>query len=331
MLYGTRKTLLLVGIAAAMKINASIDTSDRHGDETGSRQQPITVSSTWYKKEREDIGVAKIRRMRNGAQRRQLLAGSLAASWNENNPTPAEPWMAIPVRVLLEGYLKVATRKYGVSGVSMLEYGCGGSTHHFARLVGTYNSIESVPAFHHDVKDTISSFQNVDLVLRERGKEWIPGDSALLQRHPRYQVMKSTMAHYPQEATNHLSGFDSYILQASRFKQQTYDMILIDGHARAAAAFFVLDFMRPGDHSRVAIHDFFATKNYAKNWCMCNLLEHYRVDAIVNMMQPYVSGGSILILQKRVGTKPQFGDLLDRAIYNHANCDSKQGEGWCSN
>ena len=97
--------------------------------------------------------------------------------------------------------------------------------------------------------------------------------------------------------------------------------MLIDGHARAAAAFYILDHVDPS--SRVVIHDFFADK--MSNWLLCDLLKFYRVDSLTNEMQPYISGGSVIVLQKRkeVGarlTKDLYGDIVDDAMHEYMQC-----------
>ena len=202
-----------------------------------------------------------------------------------------------------------------------LEYGMGGSSVYFSKLVRKYYAIEADPEFYADVTSWSGLPRNAVFVLRERDKLYDDDDEVLLRSHPLYSVMERTVSSQEPRATARLDGFESYVQQASRFGEERYDFILIDGFARAAIAFYVLDYI--DERSRVAIHDFFAAKNM-DDWLICDLLKYYRVEAALNAQSPYVSGGSVIILQKRVKSgklwHTKFGDVVDEALHLFRNC-----------
>ena len=74
--------------------------------------------------------------------------------------------------------------------------------------------------------------------------------------------------------------------------------------------------------SRVVIHDFFTDK--MNNWLLCDLLKFYRVDSLTNEMQPYISGGSVIVLQKRDKVRARlttpYGDIVDDAMHVYMQC-----------
>ena len=248
-----------------------------------------------------------------------LRTGSLSAKWNGANPSPASPWMTPPCRKLIEGVIEMV----GGAHASVLEFGLGGSTLHFARLVGSYYAIESDADFFSDVTRSTRFHENTKTVLCQRGKYVHENDVNTLQKHPRWGLMNKTMSGKPKLHTSRVDGFESYVLQASRFDRSMFDFILIDGMARAATAFYVLDLI--SENSRVAIHDFWT--DAPNNWLICDLLKYYRIDATINSQMPYQSGGAVVILQKRrrMGeryTHTHYGDIVDDALQNFAHCVS---------
>ena len=241
----------------------------------------------------------------------------LKASWSTSNPNPGKPWMSPPCIKLLEGVLS----SVGGHQAVVLEYGMGGSSIYFSKLVKKYYAVEASPEFYADVNSWSQLPQNAVFVLREQNKLHEKDDQDLLKAHPLFPIMEKTMALKSPEHTSRYNGFESYILQASRFGEERYDFILIDGFARAATAFYVLDYI--DERSRVAIHDFFAEK--MENWLLCDLLRYYRVEAALNAQSPYVSGGSVIILQKRSIPNKRlwhttYGDVLDKAVHQLQNC-----------
>lgn len=184
-----------------------------------------------------------------------------------------------------------------------------------------YYAVEASPEFYADVVSWSELPQNAVFVLREQNKLYEKYDQDLLRAHPRFPIMEKTMFLKTQEHTSRYNGFESYSLQASRFGENRYDFILIVGFARAAIAFFVLDYI--DERSRVAIHDFFAEN--MENWMLCDLLRYYRVEAALHAQSPYVSGGSVIILQKRSVPNERlwhekYGDVIDKAIHLLQNC-----------
>ena len=228
------------------------------------------------------------------------------------------PWMSPEVRTLLEGiFLSLG----GNSSVIALEYGSGGSTKHFSRFAKEYYSIESDPAFFRDVQGAIQLLPNVKHTLRPENVEHLAGDAGLIRRHPMYPAMQSVAPY----AISKTDNWASYLQQAARFGPKHFDFVLIDGMARGQAAFFMLDLV--DSRSRVLIHDFWvpgawpgAKVNLNTSWAFCKLLEYYRVEGAYSSMMPYVSGGSVIVLQKlRHGGRGERG-LLDSTMRVGAGC-----------
>lgn len=244
----------------------------------------------------------------------------LRAKWSPSNPSPVKPWMSKQCMFLLEGVIATVGGKKAI----VLEFGMGGSTAHFAKLTYKYYAIEADPAFYADVSNQPYMPSNAELKLVEKLQGYSK-DVDVIRQHRYYDFMQRTMAQKKEGHWSKLAGFESYILQASRFKERKFDFVLIDGFARAAAAFYVLDLVDTS--SRVAIHDFFTDK--MDNWLLCDLLRFYRVDSLVNEMQPYISGGSVIVLQKRahVGsrlTHTKYGDIADDAMHAYFKCPTSK-------
>ena len=239
------------------------------------------------------------------------------------------PWMSAPVRKMIEGIFESLG---GHSAVVALEYGCGGSTRHFARLAKEYYAIESVRAFFEDVSPAINALPNVKLVLREEGIEHQAGDDVALRNHPYYSAMQ--LSTHPLWKAN---NYSSYLMQVSRFKRQRFDFVLVDGMVRFEAALAVLDHI--DSRSRVVIHDFFTQPSHTLGYYVpCELLKYYRVEGAFNSMVPYVSGGSVVVLQKLKNVSSitgkthgimhgrrasLFGDFMDAAFRMKAGCDGQ--------
>ena len=156
------------------------------------------------------------------------------------------------------------------------------------------------------------------------GQEHLPGDLELIRKHAMYPKMQNVV--HPRWRTD---DYASYLLQATRFAPKRYDYVLIDGMARGQAAFMVLDMI--DERSRVAIHDFWVVGKTGVNshWNLCELLKYYRVEAAISSERPYVSGGSVVVLQKlgkRHSNGPGEGaGTFDSIVRNGAGCGPLYG------
>lgn len=232
--------------------------------------------------------------------------------------------MTEPVRDLLTGVLRSLNGRKNASNASLiaLEFGSGGSTAFFAQYSKMYYAIESSPKFFHDVNATVNSIPNVQLVLREANVEHVSGDHTLLQSHKMYQVMKNV-----RHSSETMESYASYLLQASRFEQKHFDFVLVDGVVRAQAAFAVLDLI--DERSRVVIHDFWVPeKRNFSYWLPCELLKYYRIEGAYDSALPYMSGGSVVVLQKypkqmncaESRTCTSAGGLLNKLLHAASAC-----------
>ena len=92
----------------------------------------------------------------------------------------------------------------------------------------------------------------------------------------------------------------AYIYAPLQFGITRYDVVLIDGVARGACAFWILDYI--DENSRVFIHDFFnagSSQNWEDKFNLNSLRRYYHVVAKIEELSPYVSGGTVVVLQKK--------------------------------
>lgn len=145
-----------------------------------------------------------------------------------------KPWMHNKEIAKIEQYL--------APNDIMLEWGSGGSTLRFSKLVGKYYSIE-------------------------HKKEWY--DKLNIENNYvfRYLVPKS-------KGNNKKEMFDEYIKFPSKLDVKQFDKVLIDGRARFECAKYILPFIsRSGI---VFIHDFFQPHkydDYARVFSYYNLID----------------------------------------------------------
>ena len=91
-----------------------------------------------------------------------------------------------------------------------------------------------------------------------------------------------------------------------------FNFILCDGQARAACAFVASEWLAPG--GIIALHDFYVAtsrENFVKKWNPSALLKYFYVVAKLDQRHPYISGGTVVLLQKRIpGHKFKAGGSL---------------------
>lgn len=160
-------------------------------------------------------------------------------------------------------------------GTTMLEWGSGGSTLHFSKLVGRYYSIEDNAMWANRVSKQVaaqglSSHVTVASVKPDRSRGVADG-----QPHTRGGDYSSYCAHVE--------------VAAQRLGVRRFDFVLIDGRARQWCAKSVLPFVDTA--SRVFVHDFFSRSRY---WSVFD--DFYEV-ASVKENGAYEKG--LVVLQKR--------------------------------
>jgi hypothetical protein len=144
------------------------------------------------------------------------------------------PWMDGKEVAVIEKYLKPSD--------TMLEWGSGGSTLHFSKLVSKYYAIEHNKNWYKQVKKVVP--ENVSYMLVQE------------------DAKRTRPTQYAQ--------FETYIEACSTFGVK-FDKVLIDGRARPECAIYVLPHLNKG--AVVFIHDYFSPKrpHYRK------VEEHYDI------------------------------------------------------
>ena len=170
---------------------------------------------------------------------------------------PERPWMHEKEVVAITSRLRPE--------MTMLEYGSGGSTAVFSRMVARYCSVEHDPAWH--------------------GKLMAEGLSVgvtLLLRPPAWPQRNTFDAALPGQFTDYLNAWREFGVP--------FDAVLIDGRARVDAALSVAEGLRAG--GLLFFHDFFSRERYWKR--LPELEQHYRlVDAVRDTEQ------SLAIFERR--------------------------------
>ena len=172
-----------------------------------------------------------------------------------SQPQPVTPWMSDAEIALIESHL--------ASGMNVLEWGAGGSTLRFPRLVANYHSIEHNKAWHTKIAAATDRIENVAVWLCENDTQAFQGEA------------------YPP---GYLEAWTEYV-QFPRTIGLKFDVILIDGRARLYCAMEALNLLAPG--GVVFIHDFFQRPRYHA------ALEHYNEIARI----PH--GQSLIALRKK--------------------------------
>jgi len=251
-------------------------------------------------------------------------------SWDkvgkENLVEKAKPWMSDQVRALICSYLNS-------SHTLMLEYGGGGSTLFFSQYVKYLYTVESVGEFYHRLKEQLVSqgIGNVQVVHKPpNGAFQVP--PASLEKHKYISEMKKCdvvnkasldfwmknggpqgikLPPPPKSLQQNYQKFkgdyrhnSAYIYAPLDFGILRYDAVLIDGVARGACAFWILDYI--DENSRVFIHDFYnagSSQSWENKFNLKGLQNYYHVVAKIEELSPYVSGGTVVVLQKKTAAE----------------------------
>jgi len=248
-------------------------------------------------------------------------------SWDkvgkENLVEQSKPWMSKQVQALICSYLNSTQ-------TVMLEYGGGGSTLFFSQYVKFLYTVESVGEFYHRLTENLveKGIKNVQVIHRPPNGAFKVAPPSL-ERHKYIKEMKKcdvvnkiSMKFWMENGGPHgiklpsppktltQQGYhkfkgnyehnSAYVYGPLEFGITRYDAVLIDGVARGACAFWILDYI--DDNSRVFIHDFFnagSSQNWEDKFNLNGLRKYYHVVAKVEELSPYISGGTVVVLQKK--------------------------------
>lgn len=159
------------------------------------------------------------------------------------------PWMSTEEINLIESFLK--------PNMTMLEWGSGGSTIKFSQKVSKYYSIEHVKDWYTKVNKEL-----VNLKLDNKVNNFLIEPD------------------YPRTLPTKYREFKTYIEYVDQLNIM-FDVVLIDGRARAQCAKKVLKYLK--DDAVVFIHDFWARPQYH------SVLEFYEEVASVKHDQSLVT------------------------------------------
>jgi hypothetical protein len=177
-----------------------------------------------------------------------------------------KPWMSQAEIRMIERYL--------APNYTALEYGSGGSTVHFSKLVREYYSIEHNRDWYERTKKHLSTTtdRKVKKYILSEVKEYPPGSNNQIP------VLWPDL-----EKTERFKLFDQYIKEPGNFGVK-FDACLIDGRARPECAKYIYDHMAEGSY--IFIHDYWPRGYYHV------VEEKYRVVDFVK------EGQSLVVLQK---------------------------------
>tara|TARA_R110000744_G_scaffold41592_4_gene94002 strand:+ start:1122 stop:1745 length:624 start_codon:yes stop_codon:yes gene_type:complete len=152
------------------------------------------------------------------------------------------------ISVMMEPEEISMIEKYLNSDNIMLEYGSGGSTLHYSKLVKEYYSVEHNPRWHHLIKDIIPENCHTKLIHNKFNN--VNVDSKTWKHlSPNSRVDWQTLL-----TGEYYNAFKEYIEYPTTINKK-FDRILIDGRARPECAKYVYDYIN--DDAIVFIHDFY--------------------------------------------------------------------------
>lgn len=146
------------------------------------------------------------------------------------DPREQVPWITFGAQAWLEQYLQ--------PGTSVFEWGSGGSTLYFARRAHRVVSVEHNPDWHRAVQAALaaSGIANCEYLLREpRRRPWA--------RHLPYNggtYVSRTFAEH-RDLT-----FRAYARQIAAYPDRSFDLVVVDGRARAACLRLAPRKIKPG-------------------------------------------------------------------------------------
>lgn len=135
------------------------------------------------------------------------------------------PWIPFIARAWLSSHLNPSMRVF--------EYGSGGSTVFLARRVKEVISVEHDPRWHAKVRAVLVEEQltNCELLLQEPARQ-LPDDPLHVSVRPEYANM----------------SFETYVRKIDRYPDESFDLVLVDGHARTACLLHAVPKVRVGGY-----------------------------------------------------------------------------------
>jgi hypothetical protein len=146
------------------------------------------------------------------------------------SPLAAEvPWMTYKATGWLDGYLR--------KDMAVFEYGSGGSTVFFANRAHKLVSVEHDAVWHRQVSEALERrrLTNCEYLLREPQRA--PRDRPAEYRWDLYTSTDGDFAGFV---------FDEYVKTVDAFPEGSFDLVVVDGRARASCVHHGLARVRPG-------------------------------------------------------------------------------------
>lgn len=177
-----------------------------------------------------------------------------------------EPFMSAQECETIARYVRPSDR--------MMEWGAGGSTTHFSRLVSSYYSVEHDAEWFATVSRHIQSARlaNITLTL-------VPPDLAL-EGVPNFA--RSSRQRYRQ--------FRRYVRAIGTFGVPAFDCVLVDGRSRPECLAHAYRYLHAA--STVFVHDFFNTRYERESY-------HRSVFARYELVEAIRDGQSLAVLRKK--------------------------------
>lgn len=139
------------------------------------------------------------------------------------------PWMPFKAQAWLESYLTRDMRVF--------EYGSGGSTLFLSQRVGSLVSVEHDRAWHSLVSGELTrlGMKNCEYVLME-------SEIAYDGNTPAYGPNSFTSTKFPE------LSFEAYVRTIDGYADDGFDLVIVDGRARASCVASALSKVRPGGY-----------------------------------------------------------------------------------
>jgi predicted O-methyltransferase YrrM len=150
---------------------------------------------------------------------------------SRNSLKDQAPWIVFSAREWLESHLK--------SGMSVFEYGSGGSTIYLAKKVRRIVSIDHDKCWYDLIRSYLAKndITNCEYILSEPEKS----DKAT--------TASSNLKNYASEDENCVGmDYEKYVRNIDKFPDAGFDLVLVDGRARVSCIKHAIPKIRPGGY-----------------------------------------------------------------------------------
>lgn len=168
----------------------------------------------------------------------------------------SEVGMTLAESLVAEEYIEGQTK--------MMEWGSGGSTLYFPQLVDYYVSIEHDIKWYDSVKKRISGNvefhciepheEKFDSELDENAPTILHGSEDWYEKQGSELYVKDNRTHWTTRGVKDWHCYMDYIRYPLNLTHRNYDIILVDGRARAMCAYVSLSLLKDDGH--LLFHDF---------------------------------------------------------------------------